>query len=940
MNGGKTVVKYDLSGIWKYELDPEDIGINECWQNKPLRNKGFKLPGTTNSNEVGEALAMEPVINKDSVRCLRAKYNYVGAAWYQREFSVPMGWKDKKVELFLERVLEQSTVWIDGNEIGTRDSLSTAHSYDITSYITPGKIQTLTIRVDNRDKLKLGTYSHSYTDETQTIWNGIIGKIEMQCMDKIYIKDIKVFSDINKKQVDIKLMVCNESGSASEVEISMDIISSINERDKHNIKPVEYKGFLPEGETSFEFKYELGDEARLWDEFSPYVYKLKVNLAAEACNTKFYHNKSMNFGLKELKVEGNHFILNNRKVYLRGTLECCIHPLTGYPPTNVDTWNKIFTTIKEYGLNHVRFHSWCPPEAAFTAADRAGLYLLIEGPVWLDTWIIPVGAHPEHYSYLPEEAQRIIEAYGNHPSFCFFSNGNELNGDFNLLHNIIEKLREINPQILYTLTSNYDRPLDKEDDFFISVAAEEIRIRGNSFKDIMAESTTLDYSKAVEARSSVPLVSHEIGQFAVYPSMEEISKYTGIIRPINFEAIKNDLMEKNMLDKAENFTLASGKLALQLYKEEIEAALRTKDFGGFQLLGLQDFPGQCTATVGLLNSFWESKGLTTPEEFKSFCGCTVPLLRMDKRIYKNTDIFDAEIEIAHFGAVDFENSEVKWTISDDVNTLFSGVFTHKTIPAGAKTLLGNIRDVKLIAIEKPSKLTITVSIVGTAYGNCWHIWVYPEFSDYERTIATAKEQILITNDFNSDVEQKLEAGGKVLVLPTEGSFTNMIIYQGKFYPVFWSPVFFDSNDPCGIYCNNHHPIFKNFPTEFYSSYQWKNLLENSVSVSLDKLPSDYEAIVEVIPNYYTNQRLANIFEIKVGKGKLFVCSIDLEKLQSERIESQALKTGILNYMISEDFNPKYSLSIEEVRSLFVGKENIIEDKEQKITESFIKEDDI
>jgi hypothetical protein len=190
------------------------------------------------------------------------------------------------------------------------------------------------------------------------------------------------------------------------------------------------------------------------------------------------------------------------------------------------------------------------------------------------------------------------------------------------------------------------------------------------------------------------------------------------------------------------------------------------------------------------------------------------------------------------------------------------------------------------------------------------------------------------------VEQKLEAGGKVLVLPTEGSFTNMIIYQGKFYPVFWSPVFFDSKDPCGIYCNNQHPIFKNFPTEFYSSYQWKNLLENSVSVSLDKLPSDYEAIVEVIPNYYTNQRLANIFETKVGKGKLFVCSIDLEKLQSERIESQALKTGILNYMISKDFNPKYSISIEEVRSLFVGDENIIENKEQKITESFIKEDDI
>lgn len=113
-------------------------------------------------------------------------------------------------------------------------------------------------------------------------------------------------------------------------------------------------------------------------------------------------------------------------MFLRGTLECCIFPLTGYPPTTKEGWSKVFRSAKEWGLNHLRFHSWCPPKAAFEVADSLGFYLQVELPLWS----LNVGENPAMNQFLYDEAKRILSEYGNHPSFCFLSLGNELQPDF------------------------------------------------------------------------------------------------------------------------------------------------------------------------------------------------------------------------------------------------------------------------------------------------------------------------------------------------------------------------------------------------------------------------------------------------------------------------------------------------------------------------------
>ena len=100
----------------------------------------------------------------------------------------------------------------------------------------------------------------------------------------------------------------------------------------------------------------------------------------------------------------------------------------------------------------------------------------------------------------------------------------------------------------------------------------------------------------------IPVVSHEIGQYEVYPNFHEIEKYTGVLKARNFEVFRDRLKETGMLDWADDFFYTSGKLSVQCYKEELEAAARTKRLAGYQILDIQDFSGQGTALVGILDA--------------------------------------------------------------------------------------------------------------------------------------------------------------------------------------------------------------------------------------------------------------------------------------------------------------------------------------------------
>jgi len=160
------------------------------------------------------------------------------------------------------------------------------------------------------------------------------------------------------------------------------------------------------------------------------------------------------------------------------------------------------------------------------------------------------------------------------------------------------------------------------------------------------------------------VIGHETGQFQVYPNFREIEKYTGVLKARNFEIYQRRLKDAGMLDQADDFVRASGALSVLCYREDMETALRTPGFGGFQLLDLQDFPGQGTALVGILDAFMESKGLITPEKWRNFCNDVVPLARLEKYTWTNAEEFSARLQVANYSNRNYTDTPLHWQLVD------------------------------------------------------------------------------------------------------------------------------------------------------------------------------------------------------------------------------------------------------------------------------------
>lgn len=891
-----------LQGSWRYELEGRERDTGE-WYPHELVNRNFIIPGTTASNRVGNPVVIGRELTKEAVRCLREEYKYLGVAYYQTEFVLGQEFAEKKIELFLERVMFESTVWIDDRRVGSRDSLSTPHSYDITEYIKIGRKHNLTIRIDNRDVQKIGPYPSAYTDETQTIWNGIVGHVEITGHDEIAVNNVVVGLRAKERKL---ILAFDAEGTTQGTEFRIDVRLT----DAENSVSICCTSYgLPE-QIRTEVELDLDTSILYWDEFSPKLYDLEITLSCTRNGRPICGRWLGRIGLKEILTKDGILYVNGIPRFLRGNVDCCVFPLTAYPPMDREVWLDICKTTKEYGFNHIRFHSWCPPEAAFRAADEVGLYLQIEGPVWMDNWTgYTVGCHEEHHIYLMEEALRIILQYSHHPSFCIFSNGNELNGDFSLLEQIITELKKKNPFLLYTMSTNWDRAVNPREDIFIAQSVDNIGIRGQFYLEQMVAGTGLNYDNAVRQRS-IPVISHEVGQYVVYPDVTEIPKFSGVLKPVNFESIKRNLEERRLYPYVKDYVKASGRLAAFLYKAELEAALRTERFGGIQLLSLQDFPGQSTATVGLLDCFYHSKNIITAEEFRSFCNNTVLLAVMPKYRYTTGEAFTCEVQIAHYGSEELRDLRIEITIENSINykkeILWSTGALIEKVQIGLNKKVLNINPNIFSALHGRNELTLTAQIPSLGIDNSWNIWVYEEdevvtFSDCYETL----DENAIT---------QLKAGENVIILAKEKHVNHAA--SGKFFPVFWSPVHFESQDPCGMIINSKHPLFqKYYHVKEYADIEWKNLLENSFSLIIDSLV-DFEPITMPVPNFFHNHKLTNLLEANVANGKVLICSLDLSDNLMTYPEIRCFKRALKEYFTSEDFRPTQTIPLNELQKLF------------------------
>lgn len=900
--------KISLAGQWHVRLDSTGIGETANWASEKFSQTPITLPGTLDDAGLGPENTLKPAMNNYVLSHLARKHQYIGPAWYQREITIPENWKDKAIELKLERVIWESQVYVDGKKVdGQQQSLIAPHYYNLSKVLGPG-VHTLTVRIDNSDKYSdINVHgskypdsismdmAHAYTNHTQIKWNGIIGELSLKAREKVYPKNAQIFPDITQRRLTVKLQLENESEAAWTGKANY----SISTKDGREVIEGSKEVTIAGTHELTQFDIPVENKLELWDEFNPALYTLNISLESGNDGVLSEPLKVI-FGVREVGNKKGILTLNDKRIFLRGNLECAIFPLTGYPYTKKSEWKKMLEMAKSYGLNHLRFHSWCPPKAAFEAADEAGFYLQVELPNWSDR----MGEDEATTQFLRDETDKLLAAYGNHPSFLLMSLGNELRGDASLMNAMVKELKERDNRHLYTTTSfTFQRGMGKypqpQDEFLVTQYTDKGWIRGQGIFNSHPPHFNKDYSAVIDS-IQVPLISHEIGQYSVFPDLTEIEKYTGVLQPLNFIAVRDDMERKGLIDLADEFTQASGKLAALLYKEEIERALKTPGFDGFQLLQLQDFPGQGTALVGLLNAFWESKGIISPEEFREFNSELVPLLRFEKAVYTHGETFEATAEVANF----FEeksNASVSWEITDDTgNKLSGGEFENLSLVLGNNKEIGKIT-FPLQAAET-ARLTVSLSLKDTPYKNSWPIWVYPKENH------TQSEDIVITGNFE-EAEAALNNGKSVLLNPDHETLKGI---TGRFVPVFWSPVHFP-NQPgtMGILCDPKHPALGQFPTRSYTEWQWWDLCINSKSLIIDSL--DVTPIVRVIDNFVTNHHLTNLFEAKVGGGKLLFASIDLKTDLPNRPVARQLRHSLLTYMESDDFKPEKPVSIEELK---------------------------
>lgn len=873
----------DLSGEWLFQTDVMDFrrGSLSPRYNHKLQET-ITLPGITDDYKIGYEVPYKYIDR------LTRKYEYMGPAWYQRDIEIPKEWKGKRIFMYFERTHWLSSIYVDTKEVSKIDYISVPHRHDLTEFVTPGKTHRITVCIDNRYQYNTHKWNHAHTEFTQINWNGILGEMKLMAIDPVYIDDLQVYPNIADNSLKVRMQINNYTKNT----IEGSAVFSISGENYNLNKDITVNG--KDSVIYVEETIQVGKNIKLWDEFNPNVYAVNCQLNTKDSKKNYLHEKSVDFGMREVKQGKNHVLLNNRPIHLRGTVENAVFPKTGYAPVDDVEWERILLIMKDYGMNHMRFHSWCPPKAAFRMADKHGIYFEVEMPMW------GKDAEPDEarYNFFRREMRAILKEYGNHPSFVLYCNGNEITGNFDFIEELTADGRKLDSRHLFSGSTARTRV--KSDQYYVSQQTNKGPVK------VYEGLPNTDWDRNKESDVDVPVISHESGQRCIYPDFREIEKYSDSpVEARNFEVFRDMLKENGMLDQAHDFFKASGALTVIEYKAVIEALLRSSKSAGFQLLSINDFPGQGYAPVGILDPFWDSKGLVTPEKFRESCAPTVALLRYAKSSYFNDETFEAKAEVYNFSASAIKNAKLKWELIDAAGkTLKKGNLKTQTIDNDGVYPVGEF-SIPLKSISSPQKLSVRLS-VNDNITNSWDIWVYPR----NETLMQSTDDVLYTAVYDDKVKQQLAQGKKVVLCPMPNKVKGR---KSTFHNHFWNPIMF-AWAPMTIGCLIHdeQPVFDDFVTSYHTNWQWWDILENAKVIEMKDVPNELRPFIQVIDAYDNNEKLGIGFEAKVGNGKLLVLAVDTQKKMDERPATRQLLNSIDKYVKSDKFNPTV-----EVKEAFI-----------------------
>lgn len=937
------------------------------------------LPGTLDENGIGHrdvgANQWHPdavlgnaagEIDKDAPIATRftRRHTYEGEARISRKITVPDYGTDRLFVL-AERA-RALRLLVDGEACAVfrQGTLSTPYIFELTG-AAPGEHE-FTFLSDNSypgmPKAAI-CYSSAATDETQTNWNGILGECSMYTRPQNFIDSLRVYPRAVKKEEknkaggyvldvcvelapgakkvykDVKIILQSEALAAGELEDTQTLTEIISYSGEGLAEAGTDKEENPKTMEIWFRDLPLRENVKLWDEDEGNLYEMAVTLdngmsaedkggSTAECRTRF--------GIRSFGDNGSgRLALNGRAIFLRGEANCAEYPETGHPPMTIPEWKEMLLKYRSYGINFVRFHSHCEPEAAFAAADELGMLLQPELSHW-----DPKDAFgtEESYRYYRAELVDLLKTYANHPSFVMLTLGNELQAQDEgreRMRELVRTAKRMDPTRLYANGSNAfygEEGCDPESDFYTSQSCKDVVIRGtfSGMRGYLNEnypSADRTYDEAMaEIRKEYqkPVFSFEVGQFEVLPDFEELESFHGISDPVNLKLIKKRVEERGLLPTWEKYVEATGELSRLAYREEIEAAMRTRELSGISLLGLQDFPGQGTALVGMMNSHLEPKpyDFARPERFREFFQECRILVKLPHYTYEAGERLIAEVEAANFGKRNIEGVFC-WTlagkksVSENGNCEPAEIKSKNTVIAtgedteiticrpGSYTEVGSL-DIPLDFVEKNTALTLKVRIGDSI--SAYPIWVY------RKTTPVCPENVYETRAFDVKTREILQNGGRVYLSPDadKESLPNSI--KTQFTTDFWSVgTFADQEGGMGQLIDTEHPIFKEFPTDFHTDWQWWIMATKRAVI----LPHPMKTIITEMDSYAFLRPMAQMIEFRCLKGKVLLSTMELHKSQ-QYPEARALQAAIYTYLSGENFEPAEEITEEELSMLVRG----------------------
>lgn len=937
------------------------------------------LPGTLDENGIGHrdvgANQWHPdavlgnaagEIDKDAPIATRftRRHTYEGEARISRKITVPDYGTDRLFVL-AERA-RALRLLVDGEacSVFRQGTLSTPYIFELTG-AAPGEHEFTFLSDNSYPGMPKAAiyYSSAATDETQTNWNGILGECSMYTRPQNFIDSLRVYPRAVKKEEknkaggyvldvcvelapgakkvykDAKIILQSEALAAGELEDTQTLTEIISYSGEGLAEAGTDKEENPKTMEIWFRDLPLRENVKLWDEDEGNLYEMAVTLdngmsaedkggSTAECRTRF--------GIRSFGDNGSgRLALNGRAIFLRGEANCAEYPETGHPPMTIPEWKEMLLKYRSYGINFVRFHSHCEPEAAFAAADELGMLLQPELSHW-----DPKDAFgtEESYRYYRAELVDLLKTYANHPSFVMLTLGNELQAQDEgreRMRELVRTAKRMDPTRLYANGSNAfygEEGCDPESDFYTSQSCKDVVIRGtfSGMRGYLNEnypSADRTYDEAMaEIRKEYqkPVFSFEVGQFEVLPDFEELESFHGISDPVNLKLIKKRVEERGLLATWEKYVEATGELSRLAYREEIEAAMRTRELSGISLLGLQDFPGQGTALVGMMNSHLEPKpyDFARPERFREFFQECRILVKLPHYTYEAGERLIAEVEAANFGKRNIEGVFC-WTlagkksVSENGNCEPAEIKSKNTVIAtgedteiticrpGSYTEVGSL-DIPLDFVEKNTALTLKVRIGDSI--SAYPIWVY------RKTTPVCPENVYETRAFDVKTREILQNGGRVYLSPDadKESLPNSI--KTQFTTDFWSVgTFADQEGGMGQLIDTEHPIFKEFPTDFHTDWQWWIMATKRAVI----LPHPMKTIITEMDSYAFLRPMAQMIEFRCLKGKVLLSTMELHKSQ-QYPEVRALQASIYTYLSGENFEPAEEITEEELSMLVRG----------------------